>query len=261
MTIFYAHIQTFRDTNVLRYLITCANQETANEWWRAIQAQADKGTTGYKDVRRIATQMYLYDSNTLDLSNTTQVNQPLAYFAGRVFYTLLPNTGDGGYVRVSQLPPPQQRDPISGESCLTDGIRYFIRSKSTPHVYWVKSPTDDTIVASKNARTAFIVERADDERAGHQGNVSDVMIDDDDVYVILAYKQGSYVCNGSNNFLSLSGRGYSYKLRDFKNSFSSWDTTTSGTANWSEAGDSLDPSKCNARVMSGEISGYEWELV
>lgn len=125
----------------------------------------------------------------------------------------------------------------------------------------MKSPADDTIVASKHARTAFLIERADGKRAGHQGSVSDVMVDDDDVFIILAFKQGSYVCNGSNNYLSISGRGYSYKLRDFKNSFSSWDTTTTGAANWSEGGDNVDPSKCNARVMSGEISGYEWELV
>lgn len=117
---------------------------------------------------------------------------------------------------------------------------------------------DDTITASKHARTAFLIERADGQRAGHEGGISDVMVDDDDVFVILAYKQGAYVCNGSKNFLSL---GYSHKLKDFKNSFSSWDTITDGSANWSEAGDNIDTTKCKVRVLSGEISEYGWELV
>lgn len=59
--------------------------------------------------------MYSYDSATLNLILTLWNNYPLAGFAGKVFYTLLPNSDGGPYPRISDLPPPSHRDPISGE--------------------------------------------------------------------------------------------------------------------------------------------------
>jgi hypothetical protein len=65
-------------------------------------------------VQRHAVQMYSYDTNTLDLAATIQINFPLVSFAGRVFYTLVPDSGGGGSPK-TLLPAPAHRDPISGE--------------------------------------------------------------------------------------------------------------------------------------------------
>ncbi|KAL3445823.1 hypothetical protein BJX65DRAFT_309526 [Aspergillus insuetus] len=254
MTVFYAYIQHYPDPNIYRWLITFANQETANEWWRAILKLAKDGRTGYTDIKRIATQMYSYNANTLDLANSIRATLPLAPFADSVFYTLLPNCDHQGYVRISDLPPPPHRDPISGE-------RYFIRTKSVPHLYWWKNPANNQILASEHARSAFRIQRSNESTSGHEGNVSNVMIDEDDIDIIFSFNLGQYVTNGTDNRLTLSGRSGGYKFRNFKNSFATWDDATQGATSWSTVGDQPVDKGCKISVLFTEGAGYGWELV
>ena len=102
--------QTLYD-HVYRYLITFADRETADEWWRMVSTHPSPYVG---NVRRIAPQFYIQGADKINVANTffTQPALPDAkQFFERMFFTLL-NDRDARVL--STVPPIHVTDHISG---------------------------------------------------------------------------------------------------------------------------------------------------
>lgn len=139
-----------------RYLLTFASQEVSNQWWRAIQDQAARGTKGYKDVQRISSQSYRFSTVTFGAFHTAVYpDMPLARFAGIVVYTWLPDTGSGDRPRLWPLPPPPERDVIPNNrqvfNPLLQGVSGPRRATSTSFVIKTNQVYTVTIFAPRRS--------------------------------------------------------------------------------------------------------------
>ncbi|KAL2193206.1 hypothetical protein P885DRAFT_64224 [Corynascus similis CBS 632.67] len=154
------------------------------------------------------------------------------------------------HVLLWDLHIPLTREPISGQA-------YFIRSKAEPHLYWFRQ--DDKICASTHARTAFRIQITPNHSS--EADEKTALIATDRIHISLPSSQGTLVSRGEKSFLSFSAGDNDFHFGDLKGGFTTWDISTNGSTNWSENGDSSDPTKVQIRVLFSEKAGVEWELV
>ncbi|RAO68311.1 uncharacterized protein BHQ10_004323 [Talaromyces amestolkiae] len=257
MPVHYAYAADMTGPDGYRYLLTFASQEVSNQWWRAIQDQAARGTKGYKDVQRISSQSYRFSTVTFGAFHTAVYpDMPLARFAGIVVYTWLPDTGSGDRPRLWPLPPPPERDVIPNNrqvfNPLLQGVSGPRRATSTSFV----------IKTNQYARTRFRIELENRHGDGSSETFNPVvLIDSDKIYIRLAISSAGYVVELPNGNLGVSGQATVFTFGDFKRRFATR-TGNDNAVDWSEAKDNVDPAKCGiSAIYAEDHAGIEWELV
>ncbi|KAG2012291.1 hypothetical protein CC2G_012323 [Coprinopsis cinerea AmutBmut pab1-1] len=133
-----------------RFLVTFVDQETADEWWRAISENADTAAL----VRRVTPRLYSYtidDSIRYDhlypslLTSTGRFANVTQRFLGKFVIDSMVQQADGTWDRAG---PQQVTDRVSGNW-------FCIRSMLAPHYYWYHDRTNNMICPSSSCRTRF----------------------------------------------------------------------------------------------------------
>ncbi|KAJ5261952.1 hypothetical protein N7505_008819 [Penicillium chrysogenum] len=245
---FYAYIVNV-DRDTWRSLITFASFELANAWWRAIQEASSKRE--YASFRRLSPHLFTYSKNDLgdQAAKCLNDNEPTSSFRGKMFFTYLPDLGTGDRPRLWPLPSLPQRDPISGHT-------FFIRSKATPHLYWYAK--NNRVGASATARTAFVIEKADDDRRQcHFPDYPVVLISKDRIRISPAFSSGNHthVFPAHDGHLHIGSDSGNLYFRDLESGFSTWDFTLGGPGS-----SALADAASQVSVFRNKF-GDVWELV
>ncbi|KAF5695080.1 hypothetical protein FDENT_639 [Fusarium denticulatum] len=217
--VYYAFLKWQTSEPNYRYLLTAPDAETIDEWWR------EASTKDLEHVKRLGPDFYSWDSGA-------QAWDLAPSFLNRIIYTLL-NDRDGRII--SNFAQPPRVSVLSGDS-------YYIRSKSSPELYWLEK--GGLIYATKQGRTRFTF-RLDGERDSDRNRT--VIIGKD--YISVSAVGGSaqkYVSVNDNGEVVLSGHSCRMYYSDLKNMYLAQ----------GEAGDLK-----SATVMKTDGFGEEWELV
>ncbi|KZP08894.1 hypothetical protein FIBSPDRAFT_1052148 [Athelia psychrophila] len=153
MAIFHVYVQC----DSRNYAIAFANDEVADEWWRAISTHP----TISKWIKRVSPQLYAWTGATknggLDYgSHEDVISQCVAKMVSLWQYD------SGFYGALGIIPVQDTTNQASGHS-------FFIRSKVEPYEYWYCPPTagsiteDTHIYTSREERTRFCVRIADEK--------------------------------------------------------------------------------------------------
>ncbi|KAI1040282.1 hypothetical protein LB505_003586 [Fusarium chuoi] len=217
--VYYAFLKWQTSEPNYRYLLTAPDAETIDEWWR-------EASTKYPEhVKRLGPDFYSWGSDT-------QAWDLAPSFLNKIIYTLL-NDRDGRII--SNFAQPPRVSVLSGDS-------YYIRSKSSPELYWLEK--GGLIYATKQGRTRFTF-RLDGERDSDRNRT--VIIGKD--YISVSAVGGStrkYVSVNDNGEVVLSGHSCRMYYGDLKNMY-----LAQGEI------DNLG----NASLMKADGFGEEWELV
>jgi len=98
-------------------LITFANRDTADEWWRAVTDSVASGYKRFAGVQRVSHQFYIHNPDIDDgnIMKTLEDERCAKKFLGRVFFTLL-NDRDGRVI--DPAPVLNYTDYVSGNGCV-----------------------------------------------------------------------------------------------------------------------------------------------
>ncbi|KAF4952246.1 hypothetical protein FGADI_6866 [Fusarium gaditjirri] len=191
--VYYAFPKWQKSEPNYRYLLAAPDAETIDEWRR------EASTKDPEHVKRLSPGFYSWDTDT-------QAWDLAPSFINKIIYTLL-NDRDGRII--SNFNQPARVSAISGNS-------YYIRSKSSPDIYWLAK--GGLIYATKQGRTRFAF-RLDRQRDRDRNRT--VIIGKD--YISVSTVGGSaqkYVSVNDNGEVVLSG--YSCRMcysDDLKNMF------------------------------------------
>ncbi|TFA98857.1 hypothetical protein CCMA1212_009272 [Trichoderma ghanense] len=215
--VYYALIKYAPSEPHFRYIVAAPDPETIDEWWRVVSEKPGV------QWNRLAPDYYSFSHNP--------VWDSAPEFNNRLMYSFL-NDRDFRFTGAFAQQP--RTDHISGQT-------FFIRSKSSPYIYWAVK--DGRIYASRFSRTRF--------RIKIEGEVKPkVMIGKDSISITLTTNSAQYVSIRSNGELSVEGGGSAGGIlfSHFKKGF---------LADSYEIGDDV-----NAAVRRvGNDDGEEWELV
>ncbi|KAJ8109976.1 hypothetical protein ONZ43_g5994 [Nemania bipapillata] len=197
MGLFYAYVIDVALNPLLlslnRWVVTFQSRAIADEWWRKID---DNPTAQKSKITRISPQLYKNDAST-----GYQAYDSITEKEDKMFFTALPGRGSYG---LTLIPPATITDHISGGT-------YFIRSQSSPDIYWCVKD-DKFIHASRTERTKF---RIRIKGASTEGKV---MIGSDDIQITLAFGDLKTNTNDSN-VLVAGKKAETYKFSDFSGGF------------------------------------------
>ncbi|KAG8863560.1 hypothetical protein FRB96_008300 [Tulasnella sp. 330] len=166
--VFYAYAKHINDDWSGRYLITFANRDVADTWYRAITDSVARGYQKFAAIRRISPQWYTHDRVTGSVYETITDPKVASTLLGRVFFTLL-HDRDGRII--STVPVVNSVDHING-------ARFYIRSVPQPDTYWFYEARTNAVVASRRRRTRFTITIADKATAPGA-----IITSSDDVYI------------------------------------------------------------------------------
>ncbi|RBR21284.1 hypothetical protein FVER53590_08682 [Fusarium verticillioides] len=217
--VYYAFLKWQTSEPNYRYLLTAPDAETIDEWWR------EASTKDPEHVKRLGPDFYSWGSGA-------QAWDLAPSFLNKIIYTLL-NDRDGRIV--SNFAQPPRVSVLSDDS-------YYIRSKSSPDLYWLEK--GGLIYATKQGRTRFTF-RLDGERDSDRNRT--VIIGKD--YISVSAVGGSaqkYVSVNDNGEVVLSGHSCRMYYSDLNNIY----------LGQGEADDLK-----SATVMKTDGFGEEWELV
>ncbi|PTB61754.1 hypothetical protein BBK36DRAFT_1131009 [Trichoderma citrinoviride] len=215
--VYYALIKYTPSEPHYRYIVAAPDPETIDEWWRVVSEKAGV------QWNRLAPDYYSF--------NHGLVWDSAPEFNDRLMYSLL-NDRDGRFMGAFTQQP--RTDHISGQT-------FFIRSKSSPYIYWAVK--DNRIYASRFSRTRFRIKIEGETKPK-------VMIGKDRISITLTTNSAQYLSISSNGELSVEGSGSAGGIffSHFKKGF---------LADGYEIGDDV-----NAAVRRvGNDDGEEWELV
>ncbi|KAF9774145.1 hypothetical protein IL306_007895 [Fusarium sp. DS 682] len=216
--VYYALIKYQPEEPNYRYLIAAPDADTIDEWWREASAKFDH-------VKRLAPDFYSFDAGANGWGLAPS-------FDKKVMYTLL-NDRDARIMSTFAQAP--RTDVVSNEA-------YYIRSKSSPELYWFAK--EGLIYATKRGRTRFIF-RLDGDRDNDANRV--VLIGKDPISIsAVGPSPQKYVGVDDNGQITLTGRGGRMYYSDLKKGF-----LAQGEID--NAG--------NAYLFKSDGYGEEWELV
>ncbi|KDQ60260.1 hypothetical protein JAAARDRAFT_191661 [Jaapia argillacea MUCL 33604] len=111
MSLFHAYLKNSVDDATLRYVMTFASREVADEWWRIVSTPPSPYT---KTITRISPQFYTHKNDPLLVCDffCGRYHEATPPFLGRMFFTTLNRSdlGDG----LAIIPPIDIADHVSG---------------------------------------------------------------------------------------------------------------------------------------------------
>ncbi|KAG8868312.1 hypothetical protein FRB97_002493 [Tulasnella sp. 331] len=156
-----------------RYLITFANRDVADTWYRAVTDSVSQGYRRFAGVQRISLQWYTHDPENI----WETVNDPKVAFnlRDKVFFTLL---NDKNCRVLSTIPVLNYADHVNGARQMLLITVFYIRSVPQPDTYWSYDSSKGAVFASRSRRTMFTITIADHARAP-----GTIIVGSDDVYI------------------------------------------------------------------------------
>jgi len=209
---FFAYVVQDSNASPLRYAISFASRDAADEWWRDLSG---KTTT----IKRVTPQYYTWTEADEKFMSYFRTNSE---FSGKGFFTSLPRDG------LLVIPEANIRDHVNTET-------FFIRSKRDPSIYWHVDGSGN-VEASRTKCTKFLISIKGDYDA------KKIMIGTDDILITVAFKAAGSACTcttcssctcspcmcmGASSFLAANNNGKlvlgssptTFKFSDFKNGF------------------------------------------
>lgn len=231
--LFYAVAKNIHDDVTYRYLIVFATRHVANSWYRAVTDSVAAGNPKYAGVKRVSPQFYTHDPYVGLIPLTITEDKVALSLRGKIFFTLL-NDRDGRIIDLPQVL--NYTDHVNGAS-------FYIRSAAKPDTFWFFDPQKNTVIASHQARTRFIVTIAD--KAKGPGTA---IVGDDEIFV--ATTSGTNIgVTGKQDNVTSSNNPFPLRFSSFFNGNFEIDFEING-----------DHQITNA-VVQNPGKGEEWELV